>query len=87
MAVYVFTPPTTDETPAGFGDLMWRYRIARADTLLMTNGIVKRERTFEVSEVTAAEYAYIGGHVYTISQKERDQLVAAGYGATITALP
>lgn len=87
MAVYTFTPPTTDETPAGFGALMWRYRIARADTLLMTNGVVTRNRTFEVSEVKAADYAYVGGHIYTISQKERDLLVAAGYGATITAMP
>ena len=83
---YVFTPPTTDETPAGFGALMWRYRIARADTILMTNGVTNQQRPFEVSEVTAADYAYIGGHVYTISQKERDQLVAAGYGANITTV-
>ena len=87
MANYTFTPPTTDETPAGFGALMWRYRIARADTLLMTNGVVTRNRTYEVSEVAAAEYAYIGGHIYTITQQERDQLVAAGYGATITSMP
>jgi len=83
---YTFTPPVTKEAPAGFGALFWRYPINRADSLLMTNGVVTRNRTFEVSEVTAAEYAYIGGHVYTISQKERDQLIAAGYGATITTV-
>jgi len=87
MANYTFTPPVTKEAPAGFGALFWRYPIDRADSLLMTNGVVTRNRTFEVSEVTAAEHAYIGGHIYTITQQERDQLVAAGYGATITALP
>jgi hypothetical protein len=86
MANYKFTPPVTSEGPAGFGALFWRYRIDRADTLLMTNGVVTRNRTFEVSEVTAAEHAYIGGHIYTITQQERDQLVAAGYGATITPI-
>jgi len=86
MANYTFTPPVTKEAPAGFGALFWRYPIDRADTLLMTNGVVTRQRTFEVSEVAAAQYAYIGGHVYTITQQEHDQLVAAGYGATITPI-
>ena len=81
---YTFTPPTIEETPAGFGALMWRYRIPRADTIIMTNGVTTQQRTFEVSELTAADHFYVGGHVYTISQTERDQLTAAGYGAYIT---
>lgn len=34
--------------------------------------------------IEASEVAYLGGHTYTISQSERDALVAAGYGAYIT---
>lgn len=80
---YILTPPTVDETPAGFGRLMWRYRIARGDSLLVVAGEVIRQRTPAVQDVEAADFAYLGGHVYEISQAERDILVAAGYGANI----
>ena len=86
MAVYQFTPPTVDETPAGFGRLMWRYRIARGDSILINGTVVTRLRTPGVDQVLEADYAYSGGHVYIISDVERTILINAGYGANITTV-
>ena len=83
---YIFNPPTVEETPAGFGALFWRFRIPRADTITMTNGVVSSQRTYEISELLAADYYYVGGHVYTLSKTEYTQLVAAGYGSYITTV-
>jgi len=86
LVAYVLTPPTVDEGPAGFGRLFWRYKIARGDTLLMTAGVVTRTRTPSVAEAAAADYAYLGGHVYVISPAENTLLIAAGYGGNITTV-
>ena len=42
---YVFNPPTVEEGPAGFGWLFWRYRIARANTILVYGTSIVSERT------------------------------------------
>lgn len=84
---YVLEPPTVRETPAGFGPLFWRYGYPRGDTLLMTNGVVSRSRTYSVQEVADADFAYIGGHIYPLSPTEYTQLMAAGYGPYITQVP
>ena len=77
---YTFTPPTVDETPAGFGRLMWRYRIARGDSILINGTVVTRLRTPGVDQMLEADYAYSGGHVYPITEVERTILINAGYG-------
>lgn len=84
---YILKPPTVDEAPAGFGRLMYRYKITRADSLIMTNGVVTRQRTFANTQTDAADYVYLGGHEYVLSPTEYTQLVAAGYGAYITTVP
>lgn len=81
---YILNPPTVDETPAGFGRLFWRYRVARGDSLLVYGTSVTRTRTPSVQECEDADYVYLGGHVYDISPEERNILVDAGYGAYIT---
>jgi len=53
---YQFTPPAVDESPAGFGRLMWRYRIARGDTLLVNGNAVTRLRTPGVDQTLEADY-------------------------------
>jgi hypothetical protein len=83
---YQFTPPTVDETPAGFGRLMWRYRIARGDTILVNGTTVTRVRTPGVDETISADYCYQGGHIYPITPVERTILINAGYGAYITTV-
>ena len=81
---YIFKPPTKDEGPAGFGRLFWRYRIARANTILVYGTTVYSERTPGVDETQAATYCYLGGHEYFITPTEYTILVNAGYGANIT---
>ena len=84
--VYQFTPPAVDETPAGFGRLMWRYRIARGDTLLVNGTAVTRVRTPGVDQTLEADYYYHGGHIYNITPTEVTILTNAGYGAYITTV-
>jgi len=89
MATYTFTMPSTREGPAGFDSLFYRYKLDRADSLIVTAaGVPTQKRTFEVSEITSAQaaggYAYIGGHVYSITANEVSLLTTAGYGAYIT---
>ena len=87
MMTYLLKPPTVEEGPAGFGRLFYRYKLTRADSLIMTAGVVTRQRTFSNTQSNAADYFYIGGHEYVLSVPEYTQLVAAGYGAFITTLP
>lgn len=81
---YTFSPPTVEEGPAGFGRLFWRFRIARANTLLVYGNTVVSERTPGVDETLTADYCYLGGHIYILSQAEITILTNAGYGANIT---
>ena len=83
---YLFKPPTVDEGPAGFGRLFWRYRIARANTILVYGTAVVSERTPGVDETQAADYCYLGGHEYIITDPERTILINAGYSANITTV-
>ena len=84
---YVLKPPTVDEGPAGFGRLLYRYKITRGDSLIMTSGVVTRQRTFSNVQTDAADFVYLGGHQYVLSPIEYTQLVAAGYGSYITSVP
>lgn len=77
---YKFVPPTVEEGPAGFGRLFWRYRIARANTILVIGTSVVSERTPGVDETLDADYCYLGGHEYYITDVERTILINAGYG-------
>ena len=81
---YTFSPPTVEEGPAGFGRLFWRFRIARANTLLVYGNTVVSERTPGVDETLTADYCYLGGHIYILSQAEITILTNAGYGSYIT---
>ena len=81
---YKFQVPTTEEAPAGFSRLFWRYRLPRADSLLVNGTVVTRLRTPAVDDTISADYCYLGGHIYYITQTEVDILTAAGYGPYIT---
>jgi len=83
---YIFKPPTVNEGPAGFGILFWRYKIARGDSILVFGTSVLRTRTPAVQDTQSADYCYLGGHEYRITQTEYDILVGAGYGANITTV-
>ena len=83
---YLFKPPTVEEGPAGFTRLFWRYRIARADSVLVYGLTTVAVRTPAVQDTQEADYCYIGGHEYILSQPEYDILVANGYGSSITTI-
>jgi hypothetical protein len=83
---YLFKPPTVEEGPAGFGRLFWRYRIARANTILVYGTAVASERTPGVDHTQVADFCYLGGHEYYLSTVEYNILVNAGYSAYITTV-
>ena len=82
---YYFTPPTVEEGPAGGSRLFWRFRLTRADTVLLNqDGTYSHYRSPGVEELEAAVCFYQGGHIYPITSEERTSLIAGGYGANIT---
>lgn len=81
-----FTPPTVDETPAGFGPLFYRFRIARGITVLKTGGVYTQHRYPADTDLAAADVVYLGGHPYPVDFAEADALTAAGYGAYVTGV-
>ena len=83
---YIFKPPTVEEGPAGFSRLFWRYRIARANTILVYGQTTTSIRTPGVDETQNADYCYLGGHEYLLSQTEYNILVANGYSPNITVI-
>lgn len=83
---YKLVTPTRKEGPAGFGRLFWRYKIDRGDTLLVYGTAVVRTRTASVQETLDADYCYLGGHEYILSNDEYQILTNAGYGSYITTI-
>ena len=83
---YILKPPTVKEGPAGFGRLFWRYKLDRGDSLLVFGTSVIRQRTPAVQDTQTADYCYLGGHEYYLSDVEYTILVNAGYSAYITTV-
>lgn len=82
---YYFTPPTVEEGPAGMSRLFWRYRLNRADTVLLNqDGSYSHYRSPGIEELNEAVRYYQGGHIYQITEEERTSLIAGGYGPYIT---
>lgn len=85
MSTYLFTTPTVRETPAGYDRLFIRYAIDRGVTVIKRmDGSFYDARYPALTELEASADFWLGGHVYTLDQETRDELVAAGYGAYIT---
>jgi predicted small secreted protein len=85
MMAYFFEPPTVEEGPAGGGPLFFRYRLNKANTIIQrTDGSYISIRTPSVQETQEnVRFVYQGGHKTPISNAERTDLIAAGYGANI----
>jgi hypothetical protein len=77
-----FTPPTVQEGPAGGGPLFYRYKIPRGVTVLKNAGVYTEHRYPTDVQIDAADAAYIGGHIYQVSDAEAADLQAAGYTTT-----
>ena len=85
MATYLFTPPTVLQGPAARDRLFVRVAIDRGLTVIKRQAGTYYEQRFpSQTELEEAADFWLGGHVYTIDQATRDELVAAGYGAYIT---
>jgi hypothetical protein len=82
---FFFEPPTVEEGPAGGGPLFFRYRLNKADTIIQrTDGSYVSIRTPSVEETQEnVRFVYLGGHKTPISDAERLDLIAAGYGENI----
>jgi hypothetical protein len=76
------TPRTEyDDGPQGAGRLLTRH-VAKPlfpVCILITGSTVTEVQIPTVTQTREADYHYLGGHDYTITQTERDLLVAAGY--------
>ncbi len=79
-----FTPPRVSEGMATDHPLFRYYRIERGVSVLVTGSTVTQVQYPDQEAVQAADFAYLGGHIYPITQAEADTLTAAGYGAYIT---
>ena len=89
MTDYLFTPPTVSQGPAAWRSrLLIRVPIDRGLTVIKRQAGTYYESRFPAqTELEEAADFWLGGHVSTIDQTTRDDLVAAGYGAYITPIP
>lgn len=60
------------------------YKIHRGIALLVNGSTVTEHRYPTQDQVADADFAYLGGHIHTISDAEAATLTAAGYGSYIT---
>lgn len=80
--MYIFTPPTVDEGPAGAHWLFYRYKLTRGISVLKIDGEYYEIRTPSQDEIAIASEVYLGGHVYTVTAEEKEALELAGYEVT-----
>lgn len=90
-----FTPPTVDDLPAllpttrGPARDLWKWHggHARGRTVLKEGGAYSTVDAFAETQarLTAADFVYLGGHVYEVSAAEAAALTAAGY--TVSSVP
>lgn len=90
MTDYLLTPPTVDE---GFGqyerltDPLWRYmQMEVAQSVVKLDGTWLVARIGSYSDLSVLDAYYQGGSVYTVDQATRDDMVADGLGAYLTAI-
>ncbi len=58
--------------------------IARGISLMVTGSTVTENRTPSQDDLSAADYYFLGGHEYTVSDEQAAVLTAAGYGDYLT---
>lgn len=79
----LFTPPGRIERH-GTHPLFGRLTLTRGVSLLKVGGLYRQVIDPSDEEIVAADIAYIGGHVYAVSNTEAAALIAAGYGEWVT---
>lgn len=79
-----FTPPTVDQGLETSNPLFRYYKLKRGISVLVTGSTVRQVQYPSQDDCAAADFVYLGGHIYTISDAEAATLTAAGLGAYIT---
>jgi hypothetical protein len=84
---HTFQTPTYVVISAGH-DVFWRHFTQKRSTSILKTGSSYVEVPGPSDEqITAADIAYLGGHVYTVDDTEAAALTAAGYGAGLDFVP
>lgn len=84
VPVYLFTPPTVEESTPFWGGLSIRRTVGVS--VLVTDGVYRQVRTPSQYECEAADAVYLGGHRHPIDEDTRASLIEAGYSAFITTV-
>ena len=61
--------------------------IPRGYTLLVTGTTVTENQTPSQDDLAAADYYFLGGHYYEITDAQAAVLIAAGYSEWLTPIP
>lgn len=61
--------------------------IPRGISLLVTGSTVIQNQTPSQDDLAAADYYFLGGHNYDISDEQAAVLIAAGYNEWLTPIP
>lgn len=84
--MYEFRTPTVKEGPTGFSRLDQFYTYDKGVSVLKINGVYIEKRYPISNELAEADVAYVGGHVYTVTDDEAADLTAAGYADYLTEI-
>jgi hypothetical protein len=60
--------------------------VPRGVSLLVTGTVVTENMTPSQDDLAAADYYFLGGHEYTVSDTQAQVLIDAGYGDYLTQL-
>lgn len=82
--ILTFTPPVEKYYISNTDRFYRRVPLWVGVTLLKLDGVYREFRDeVDPADIDVAERAYLGGHEYTLTVEEADELTAAGYGAHI----
>jgi hypothetical protein len=82
---YVLRGPTVEETPVAYNALLMRYRLTRGISIIRRqDGTYYTARYPSLDEILESSANYLGGHVYYLSDAEKDDLTSNGFGQYIT---
>lgn len=79
----LFTPPGRVERRGDTHRLFGRQTITRGVSLLKAAGLYRQIESPSDEDIAASDIAYLGGHVYVVSDTEAAALAEAGYGASV----
>lgn len=79
--IYRLLPPTVREGPVGPRGL---WSINRGITLQVTGGVVTQNRYPSDISIEEADYTYLGGHEYVVTDAEALVLANGGYASNLT---